>query len=355
MQQHFNVLIVDDKIDNIKVAMAILEKENYHVFFATSGKQALQMVKTEPQYYDFILLDVMMPEMDGFQTCQRLKSHPATKDIPVIFVTAKTDGESIGRAYSVGGIDYVSKPYYATELLMKLKTHLSLIQARTLLKHKNIDLAQKLSHEKAQHLIQLEQSQKEIMRILTNLIDFSEADVTRNRYLITELAVAFAEHLPEMSENDIDTLKQATQLYDIGKLKKLIPYKKYKTEASFDYYIKSVEHEYPNIGYDILRTAKTDIFQKIAIVARQHKENWDGSGYPHGLEADDIHIYARIVGLSVGLYESMYPITGENKSFEKALAHIQHMRGFKYDPILVNILTEHQDRFKNILNVTQYQ
>lgn len=131
----YNILIVDDIPNNIKVAANILQQQNYKLFFATTGKDALATVCNTA--FDLILLDVMMPEMDGFQVCAQLKQNPATKDIPVIFLTAKTDTDSIIKGFDLGAVDYVTKPFNGKELFARVKTHLALRHAQHTLQEVN--------------------------------------------------------------------------------------------------------------------------------------------------------------------------------------------------------------------------
>ena len=118
------VLIVDDVTKNIQLVANYLKQVGYEINYALSGKAALNHIKKSS--FDLILLDIMMPEMDGFEVCKRLKLNDEFKDIPVIFLTAKTDIESITRAFEVGGIDYITKPFNKAELLARVKTHLEL-------------------------------------------------------------------------------------------------------------------------------------------------------------------------------------------------------------------------------------
>ena len=131
-QKKFTILIVDDVPANIQVVAKILKEEGYQLAFAKSGKAALEL--TEKGEFDLILLDVMMPEIDGFEVCKRFKENPITKDIPVIFLTAKVDTESIVKGFEVGAMDYVTKPFNGTELLARVKTHIELSYSRKELK-----------------------------------------------------------------------------------------------------------------------------------------------------------------------------------------------------------------------------
>ncbi len=120
----FKILIVDDVPKNIQVLGTILSKNNFQTSYADSGEKTLQLV--EYNNFDLILLDIMMPGMDGFEVCRRLKSNPKTSHIPVIFLTAKTESESIARGFEIGGQDYITKPFQNKELIARVRTHVSL-------------------------------------------------------------------------------------------------------------------------------------------------------------------------------------------------------------------------------------
>lgn len=122
------ILIVDDQLKNIQLLGNLLKEKGYQVEFATSGQEALEWVHDEG--FDLILLDVMMPGMDGFEVCRQLKKDGLTRDMPVIFLTAKTAGEDILTGFEVGGIDYITKPFNAAELLARVATHLELKKGR---------------------------------------------------------------------------------------------------------------------------------------------------------------------------------------------------------------------------------
>lgn len=122
------ILIVDDNPQNLQVLGALMEKRNYDTAMALSGPEALEYLKSERP--DLILLDVMMPQMDGYQVCRRLKKDDSTKNIPVIFLTAKNDTESVLEGFDSGGVDYVTKPFNPKELMARVKTHIDLKRAR---------------------------------------------------------------------------------------------------------------------------------------------------------------------------------------------------------------------------------
>lgn len=137
-----SILVVDDIKKNIQLLGSLLSQERYAVSYATSGTKALEMINTEN--FDLILLDVMMPEMDGFEVCRRLKQHPDSSEIPILFLTAKSEEKDILEGFELGAVDYLTKPFKGAELLARVKTHLSLRQAVKQLAEKNSLLEQLL-------------------------------------------------------------------------------------------------------------------------------------------------------------------------------------------------------------------
>jgi DNA-binding response OmpR family regulator len=136
-----NLLIIDDISENIQVLGHVLTKERYSISFATDGRQALEMVAEND--FDLILLDIMMPHMDGYEVCRRLKMMPAKSDIPVIFLTARTEAADIVKGFQVGAVDYVTKPFNAMELLARVRTHIELRRARFTIARRNRELVLK--------------------------------------------------------------------------------------------------------------------------------------------------------------------------------------------------------------------
>ena len=137
-KKKYKILIVDDIPKNIQLAANILQKEGYQMAFAQNGKSALSQIQSNR--FDLILLDVMMPDMDGFAVCEQLRKNSANKDIPLIFLTAKNLSESIVKGFELGAMDYVTKPFHGAELLARVKTHLELFRSREELKEVNQQL-----------------------------------------------------------------------------------------------------------------------------------------------------------------------------------------------------------------------
>ena len=161
-----NILLVDDTPANIEVLSKTLEQEGYKYAIATDGYKAIKVAShLKP---DLILLDVMMPGIDGFETCSRLKSLAETRDIPVIFITARTSTDDIINGFSKGGVDYISKPFHREEVLVRVKTQLQLRASIKLLQQKNNEL-RILNDQKAKYLVKLKLRQKDLEEEKTSL------------------------------------------------------------------------------------------------------------------------------------------------------------------------------------------
>jgi two-component system, sensor histidine kinase and response regulator len=180
IKKQYSILIVDDEPANIQLMGNLLRENDYHVEFTTNGKQALEWVESEQ--FDLILLDVMMPGMDGFEVCQVLKSLPTTRDIPIIFLTAKTQPEDIVKGFELGGADYVSKPFNQKELLQRIHTHLEIKLNREILVKKNEtqnELLHVLSHDLSNSIgailsiLEIVQEKPENLNEFLQLIDIS--------------------------------------------------------------------------------------------------------------------------------------------------------------------------------------
>ena len=178
------VLIVDDTPKNIQLAATLLQNEGYEIHYAMDGFKALEILRHN--LVDLILLDVMMPEMDGFEVCKKLKAEPAMANIPVIFLTAKSDVDGIKKGFELGAVDYITKPFYSDELLARVRTHLALKSANEELHQKNLHL-EKLNNEKNELLKIVSHDLKNPLAVIIsltnllqiNLLKLAQEDLTR--------------------------------------------------------------------------------------------------------------------------------------------------------------------------------
>ncbi|MFK5855079.1 MAG: hybrid sensor histidine kinase/response regulator [Bacteroidota bacterium] len=170
----YKILVVDDNVKNIQVLASLLTDKNYDIEYALNGPDALQLVASEN--FDLILLDIMMPEMDGFEVCRRIKKDENKREIPIIFLTAKTDIESIQKAFKTGGVDYVNKPFNIDELLARVETHVELKVSKDKLKKVNCWLEEKVLERTVElkiansKLLELDNAKTQFLKIISHEI-----------------------------------------------------------------------------------------------------------------------------------------------------------------------------------------
>ncbi len=342
MERNAQILIVDDVPDNIQIAMNFLKEEPYDLSFATRGQEALALMRSNT--YDLILLDIMMPEMDGFQVCRLMKADPMLQDIPVIFVTAKVDVDAISQGFQAGGVDYITKPFHAEELLARVDTHLTLYQAKQALQQHNLSLRNKLKQSRERLLTELEQNQIEMIQILAGLMESTSDETGRHIHRVAECSRLLAMYHESLDADDADVIFHAAPMHDIGKITippEILNKPGRLTDDEFE-----VMKTHAERAYEILKSSKRRFMKSAALIAYQHHERWDGQGYPQGLKADEIHIYSRIVCLAdvfdALLHKRIYK---QAWSVEETMDYITKKSGQQFDPYLVKLLTDHLDEF----------
>ena len=342
MDNSANVLIVDDVPDNIQVAMNFLKEEPYNLSFATRGQEALALMKTHE--YDLVLLDIMMPEMDGFEVCRRIKAEPRLQDIPIIFVTAKVDVDSISQGFHAGAVDYLCKPFHAEELLARVNTHLSLYRAKKLLQQNNLSLQHKYKQNQQRLMTELEQNQLEMIYVLTELMESTSDETGKHIRRVAECSRLLALYHESLTDEDADILFHAAPMHDIGKI--TIPHSILHKPGKLTEDEFAIMKTHTTRAFKILHNSKRKYTKAAAIIAHQHHEKWDGSGYPQGLKGQDIHIYGRIVGL-IDVFDALLHkrVYKEAWSLEDTLDYIRKHSSSQFDPYLVSILLEHIDEF----------
>lgn len=337
-----NILIVDDVIENIQVAMNILKEDNYNFSYAKSGKDALELLKNNN--FDLILLDIMMPDIDGYEVCRRLQKDPKHADVPVIFLTAKADADSLAEGFEVGGLDYIIKPFHANELLARVKTHLQLYKAKQILKHNNLSLETKMKMQQERILSELEENQKEMIFVLTELVESISDETGKHIRRVAEYSKLLAHYHESLSEDDADTVYHASPMHDVGKIAIPIDILQKKgplTKEEFE-----IMKTHTSKAHQYLHTANRRIMKAADVIAYEHHENWDGSGYPRGLKGEEIHIFGRIVSIAdvfdALTHKRVYKDAWDEES---AIKFIVDNSGIKFDPYLITIFQNHIHEF----------
>ncbi len=342
MNTNYDVLIVDDVVDNIQVAMNVLREENYNLSFALNGNEALTLIKENR--FDLILLDIMMPGIDGYEVCKRIKSSEFTKDIPIIFLTAKTNIESISNAFELGAVDYITKPFNPDELIARVKNHLELYKAKLILAQNNLSLEIKVKKEKERLLSELEKNQREIIYILAELTETISDETGKHIKRVAEISKLLAYYHPALSQDDVETLYCAAPMHDIGKVavdQKILHKPASLTSEEFE-----IMKTHTELAHRFLKNSDRKIIQSADIIAMQHHEKYDGSGYPKGLVGEDIHIYGRIVAIA-DVFDALTHkrVYKDSWTPEDATAYMQENSGNHFDPKLIEIFMAHIEEF----------
>jgi putative two-component system response regulator len=346
-----HILIIDDVVDNIQVAMNILQEDSYDFSFSTTGDEAIELIEQSSEKFDLILLDIMMPGINGFDVCKKIKDSPKTQDIPVIFLTAKTDVDSIRQGFLLGAVDYITKPFHADELLARARTHVQLYRARRLLQRHNIALETKIKYENKRLLTELEENQKEMIFILTELMEATSDETGKHVRRVAETSALLAHYHPSLTYEDADIIRHASPMHDIGKMTvpQEILYKPGRyTEEEFE-----IMKSHTMNAFQLLQYSDRKLIRAAAVISHEHHEKWNGKGYPRGLKGNEIHLYGRIVALA-DVFDALTHrrCYKDAWNMDKVVDYIVEHRGSQFDPDLVDIFISHLDEFKAISQIT---
>ena len=318
------ILMVDDNPTNLDVLVSTLEQA-YRLGIAKSGKKALAFVNREIP--DLILLDIMMPEMSGFEVCERLKSDPATRDIPVIFITALDDISRKTKGFEMGAVDYITKPFIAEEVRVRVRTHLALKQAQETLAHRNVSLQETVD----QRTVALQQLLESTISVITLMAEIRDPYTAGHQQRVAALSCAIARRMG-LPRDTVRTIELAGILHDIGKIR--VPIAVINRPGTLLETERELLKVHPKIGYDLLKTIPFPM--PVADIVYQHHERMDGSGYPQGLKGEEIMLEARIVAVAdVTEAQSSFRPYRPALGLEAALAEISAHSGTIYDAEVV--------------------
>lgn len=350
----FTILVVDDTPDNLAL-MSELLCDQYQLKIANSGARGLTLSTTGTPP-DLILLDIMMPDMDGYEVCRRLKSNPQTRHIPVIFLTAKIGVEDEEKGLEIGAVDYLTKPISPPILLARLKTHLALKQQSDFLR----DKAAFLSAEVERRTREIVAIQDVTIMAMASLAETRDSD-TGNHILRTQHYVkALAEHLQskgkyagQVTDEWVHLVFKSAPLHDIGKVgipDRILLKPGKLTEAEFE-----IMKTHTTLGRDAIEHAEKQLGTKVEFlsmakeIALSHQEKWDGSGYPQGLKGEDIPLSARLMAMA-DVFDALISkrVYKEAMPVDQALEIMINGKGKHFDPELIDALLEIQDQLIEI-------
>ena len=348
------ILVVDDTPDNLSLMRELLRKD-YQVQLANGGERALKLAAMQPQP-DLILLDIMMPVMDGYEVCRRLKADAATRDIPVVFLTAKADVEDEKRGLELGAVDYITKPISPPVVLARVKIHLALKAHADFLRDKSDFLEAEVS-KRTREVLAIQDVTILAMATLAETRDLDTGNhIRRTQHYVKALAEKLRTHprfAGVLTDNYIQMLFKSAPLHDIGKVGipdrillkpgRLTPeeFEIMKTHTTLGR--DAIEHAEIQLGMPVefLSTAKE--------IALSHQEKWDGSGYPQGLAGEAIPLSARLMAVA-DVYDALISrrVYKNSVPHEQAVAIIQEGRGVHFDPDITDAFVELQETFHAI-------
>ncbi|MCL2182204.1 MAG: response regulator [Chitinispirillia bacterium] len=350
------ILLVDDDLTNLTVGRNALE-EQYDVLTLNSGARLIKMLARSIP--DLILLDVEMPEMNGYETIRAIKANPGTANIPVIFLTAKSDGESELEGLSLGAVDYITKPFSAPLLLKRIELHLlvesqkgELVQQKDELARLNTGL-QGMVEAKTKTVVELQDA---LLRTMAELVEWRD-DITGGHiertqgYLETLLNAMGRQnvYMEEMAKWDVKLVLQSAQLHDVGKIaiKDSILNKPGRlTPEEFEEIKKHTTFGGKVIDKIKEGTSGQAFLDYAKIFAVTHHEKWDGTGYPGGLKGEDIPLLGRLMAIA-----DVYDALRSDRPYKTAFTHadavkiIMEGKGTHFDPVLVDLFLGVADEF----------
>lgn len=352
------ILVIDDTPDNMLLLHEVLKGE-FRVKGAGNGRKGLEIATTLP-YPDLILLDVMMPEMDGYQVCRLLKTDPRTQHIPVIFVTARSEMADEERGLALGAVDYITKPISPPIVRARVRTHLALKASADFLRDQNEFLEREVNRRAAEVLErtrEIQAIQDVTIMALASLAETRDSEtgahIRRTQFYVKALAEELVDH-PRFSADltplTIELMFKSAPLHDIGKVGipdhillkpgKLTPEEFEQMKAHTTLGRLAIEHAEEELGMqvDFLRLAKE--------IAYSHHEKWDGSGYPQGLHGEDIPLSARLMAIA-----DVYDALISHRTYKQAMPHAHAVdlltqgRGSHFDPDILDAFLRIQDQF----------
>jgi putative two-component system response regulator len=352
------ILIVDDTPDNIMLLSRLL-KDRYNTKVANNGSTALQIAGATPGL-DLILLDVMMPGLDGYETCRQLKANPVTADIPVIFLTARNQVEDEAMGLSLGAVDYLAKPISPPILFARVATQLNLRAARRELQDHNENL-EKLVQERTAQLYLMQEA---IIVAMASMAETRDQETGNHIRRTQNYVRALARHLQahprlnakisaELSDEAIELLYRSAPLHDIGKVG--IPDRILLKPGNLDREEFEIMKMHAVYGRDTIMLVEKHIggsnsFLMFAReIAHSHQEKWDGSGYPQNLAGEQIPLSARLMAVA-----DVYDALISKRVYKPAFTHEQAMdvmrkgRGSHFDPDVLDAFFEIEPEFARI-------
>ncbi len=334
-QPFWTLLVVDDSPDNLNFLTRILQ-DTYRIKIAPNGLKALAIANSDPAP-DLILLDIVMPGMNGYEVCQKLKTNPKTEDIPVIFITARDETVDEALGFKLGAVDYITKPFSPYILKARIKTYLTL-------HHQNKILEQKVK----ERTLEVYETRLEIIQKLGIAAEYRDHETGVHIMRMSHVSKLIAQEYG-FSEKKSDLIFQTAPMHDIGKIgipDRILLKRGKLTDDEF-----KIMERHTLIGAKILGDHGSEILKEAKTIALSHHEKWDGSGYPQHLSGEQIPIEGRIVTIA-DVFDALISVRPYKKawSIDEAFEYILSNKGRMFDPELVNVFAHNREQIISIIS-----
>lgn len=322
------ILVIDDTPEYIEMLCSILNE--YEVYAAKEGKKGLMLA--ESILPDLILLDINMPLMTGYEVCRRLKQMDKVRNIPIIFLTANdgSDYEEIG--FNVGAVDFIAKPFHASLLKARVKTHISLYQLQSNLQQQvdnQTEEIRKLNHE--------------MTYLAASIAELKSKETGQHLRRVAEFCYLFCKFLGH-DEAECEKVKMAAVLHDIGKVgisDEILNKPDKLNDQEWE-----IMKRHSVMGYEMLIDSEFELMRLAATIALEHHERWDGEGYPHGKKGENIALVGRICSVA-DVFDSLLDKRVYKDPWEEKVVrdYFVMMKGSQFDPNITDILLDNFDMF----------
>ena len=340
------ILIVDD-IETNRIILENILQDKYEILQAGSGITATKMMLSDDILPSIVLLDIMMPEMDGYEVLELMKSNPETAKIPVLFITAADSETNESKGLSLGAVDYISKPFNPEVVKVRVENHLKL-------RNYSEGLEEMVKAKTAE----LVRTKEKILETMANIIEYRDMESGHHVKRTSELTKALIDYMylhkvegRIVDGVDHDTIIKAVPLHDIGKIS--IPDSILLKPGRLSHEEFEIIKTHAAIGSEIVKTMlvedDTQYLKYCYDICRYHHERWDGKGYPDGLSGEDIPLSARILAI-VDVYDALVSTRVYKPALphEKAIEIIAEGSGTQFDPMIIKALSEMHGKFKEI-------
>lgn len=345
-----NILIVDDTTSNLVILAEMIKSIGYIARPVISVKQALSAIAVRKPH--LILLDISMPEVDGFDFCEMLKQDTTLCDIPIIFISALNTTEDKVKGFKLGAVDFISKPFELEEITMRINTHLKIFQMQNELKIHNKRLFKMFNDQ----IKQVTEEQKHLIYALTKLLESrmekqgTHIDNVGRLSKLMAMSLQFSSKFEkQVTASFLDNIIMVAPLHDVGmvKIRESIILK----EGRLTKEEQEIMQEHTKIGAECLQVLyeinRNESMEMAVDIAKYHHEKWDGTGYPEGLKGEEIPLAARIVAV-VDVYDALTSIKGYRKAYthEEAIEIMKEETGKSFDPDIMEVFFKIHNQFR---------